>query len=93
MKVAKHLKIQGLVQGVFFRESFKSQAMDLSLTGWIRNRKDGTVEAFVQGESEAIAKIEIWARSGPPKAKVEKVEVSDSLWDSNCTEFSRLPTE
>jgi acylphosphatase len=93
MNIAKHLKIRGLVQGVYYRESFKAEAIHLQLTGWIRNRKDGSVEAFVQGNLLALDKIEAWARQGPPRAKVESIEVKEASWDSSCISFTRLPTE
>ena len=69
------LVIHGRVQGVFFRDSMKSEAQFLAVTGWVRNRNDGTVEAAVQGESAAVDNSVCWARRGPQRARVEQVEI------------------
>ena len=58
------LAIHGRVQGVFFRDSMRREAL-LGITGWVRNRNDGTVEAAVQGESAAMDAIVGWAHHGP----------------------------
>ena len=71
-----HLIIYGRVQGVFYRDSMRSQAQGLSVAGWVRNRSDGTVEALVQGEAAAVDMIVQWAHRGPPHARVERVEIS-----------------
>ena len=76
MKITRHLNIHGHVQGVFFRESMCLEAQQLGITGWVRNRHDGTVEAIVQGSQEAVGLIVEWAKSGPEQARVEEVEVS-----------------
>jgi acylphosphatase len=70
-----HLTIHGLVQGVFFRDSMRREAGRLAVTGWVRNCLDGTVEAMVQGEPAAVEAIVQWARSGPPHARVEHVDI------------------
>ena len=91
MTVCKHLKILGSVQGVFFRESMAREARRLAVTGWVRNRPDGSVEAMVQGEPEAVAAIIAWAQRGPELAKVSQVVVSDDV--GNFAEFVPLPTQ
>lgn len=78
MKVGKHLQIVGLVQGVYFRESFRQRAEALNITGWVRNRLDGTVEAMIYGEQAEIALLIEWAQRGPSQAKVERVEIKHS---------------
>lgn len=67
------LRITGRVQGVGYREALRSEAARLGLTGWVRNRADGSVEALAQGSSEALAQLLAWARRGPPAARVEEV--------------------
>lgn len=69
-----HLIIHGRVQGVFFRDSMRREAQRLGVTGWVRNRADGAVEAVVQGEPSAVESIVLWAHRGPPSAQVDKVE-------------------
>jgi len=70
-----HLVIHGRVQGVFFRDSMRREAQRLGIAGWVRNRSDGTVESAVQGESADVDAIVRWARRGPDRAQVERVEI------------------
>ncbi len=77
--ITKHLVIRGRVQGVWFRESMRYQADALGVTGWVRNRRDGTVEAMVQGEDDAVQAIIAWAHRGPDAAQVEAVELGDGF--------------
>jgi acylphosphatase len=71
-----HLTIYGRVQGVYFRQSMLREAQQLAISGWVRNRNDGTVEAMVQGEADAVDAIVRWAQHGPERAQVERVEAS-----------------
>ncbi len=71
----RHLMITGRVQGVWYRGSMTQEALLLGVTGWVRNRSDGSVEAMVAGNAEQLAAIMHWARRGPPKAEVEQVAV------------------
>jgi acylphosphatase len=75
--MAKHLRIIGIVQGVGYRASFEAQARALRLSGWVRNRVDGSVEAMVSGDAEALKKIIDWARRGPRAARVDDVSIAD----------------
>ena len=63
------------MQGVFFRDSMRREAQNLSITGGVRNQSDGTVEAAVQGEPTAVDAIVRWARRGPQHAQVERGEI------------------
>ncbi len=74
-KVRAELRIQGLVQGVFYRQSTMETALRLGLTGWARNCSDGSVAAVFEGEKEAVAMAIEWCRQGPPAAQVTEVEV------------------
>jgi len=76
--MARHLRIFGLVQGVGYRASFEVQARALRLCGWVRNRRDGSVEAVVDGEPQAIEKIIVWSRRGPSSARVSEVAVTET---------------
>ena len=91
--MAKHLNITGIVQGVGYRASFEQQARALGLSGWVRNRRDGSVEALVRGDEEALRKIVDWARRGPPAARVRDVsavDVDDGAVPGD--DFDMLPT-
>ncbi len=75
--MAKHLVISGRVQGVGFRYSMAEEAERLHVTGWVRNRRDGTVEAVVEGAADAVDTLVAWARRGPPSALVSEVQVTE----------------
>jgi len=68
--------ITGWVQGVGFRASCQREAVARGLTGWVRNRWDGTVEALFEGPAEAVDDMLAWCRHGPPMAQVTGVEVA-----------------
>ena len=67
------LRVHGRVQGVAFRASMQREARALGLSGWARNRADGTVEACVCGAHADVERLLDWARRGPPMARVERV--------------------
>lgn len=71
-----HIYVSGLVQGVFYRANAKRVAESLSLTGWVRNLRDGRVEIVVEGEEENLAKFVEWCKRGPVGAVVESVDVT-----------------
>ncbi|HYU69503.1 MAG TPA: acylphosphatase [Burkholderiales bacterium] len=75
--MAKHLVISGRVQGVGFRYSMADEAERLGVTGWVRNRRDGTVEAVVDGAADAVDTLVAWARRGPLSARVSEVQVTE----------------
>ncbi len=75
MQEIRHLVITGRVQGVWYRAGMAREAQRLGVTGWVRNRADGSVEAMVAGNAEQVAAIMNWARRGPPAAQVEHVAV------------------
>ena len=72
--ITLHLVIHGRVQGVFFRESMRQQAVQFNITGWAQNRADGTVEAVIQGSADSVSKLLEWAQRGPPLAKVTRID-------------------
>jgi acylphosphatase len=75
--LAKRLRIHGLVQSVGYRESMRREAEKLGISGWVRNRRDGSVEALVCGADEAIAAIIAWTRTGSRFSKVERVLIEE----------------
>ena len=88
--MAKHLTISGRVQGVGYRASMIDEARRVGVTGWVRNRRDGTVEAVVDGDATAVEAIIAWARRGPPGARVADVAVGAA--DGTFGDFDWLPT-
>jgi len=76
--MAKHLKIDGLVQGVGYRDAMCREAERLGVTGWVRNCRDGGVEAVVDGAPRAVDAIVAWAHRGPPAARVSSVTVTET---------------
>ncbi|MBI5787730.1 MAG: acylphosphatase [Candidatus Schekmanbacteria bacterium] len=71
--VRAHLKISGMVQGVFFRDSTRREAQALNVSGWVRNCPDGSVEVIAEGEKTAVDQLVDWCRSGPIYARVDHV--------------------
>ena len=86
----KHLIVSGRVQGVGFRYSMLAEAERLGVTGWVRNRRDGTVEAVVDGRPAAVAAMIEWAKAGPPGARVTAVAVSEA--EGSFAGFDARPT-
>ncbi len=93
MKISKRIRVFGKVQGVFFRESMRQEALRLGVTGWVRNLKDGSVEALVQGEEILVQELLQWAQHGPPHARVERVEVEPASNEPALSQFDRKTTE
>ena len=69
--------VSGRVQGVSFRDATRSQAEQLGLSGWVRNTKDGQVEAVIEGVPETVQQMIEWCKSGPSSADVEDVSVEN----------------
>jgi acylphosphatase len=89
-RLTRRLLIRGRVQGVWFREAMRMQAERLGVTGWVRNRMDGSVEAVVQGSAEAVEAMTRWAQRGPEAAQVKNVEVSSA--EGDYARFDKRPT-
>jgi len=90
--IARRLVAQGRVQGVWFRESMRRKAEALGITGWVRNRMDGSVEALVQGTPDAVDAIVAWARRGPDRANVTRLDV-DEAEPQPIAAFETRPTQ
>ena len=88
---SRRLIVSGRVQGVSYRAWCVAEARRLGLAGWVRNRRDGTVELLIAGDPEAVAAMSVLCRDGPPLARVERVTVEDS--DApGVTGFEQRPT-
>ena len=70
------IEITGHVQGVGFRYAMRAEARRHGVSGWVRNRRDGSVEALLQGEADAVRALVDWARQGPPGARVVEVRAA-----------------
>lgn len=86
-KVRAHAIISGRVQGVFFRMETKRAADGFGVFGWVRNLRDGTVEAVFEGDRDRVDAVLEWCKEGPPHAKVADVDVTR---DDYTGEFERF---
>ena len=84
MKARAHILVSGQVQGVFFRDHTQRWASSLELTGWVKNLRDGRVEALVEGDNESIRDLINKLNQGPSLARVEKIDVN---WEDYKGEF------
>jgi acylphosphatase len=74
--IARRVVVDGHVQGVFFRDACAREARRLGVAGWVKNRGDGRVEAWFEGNAQAVENLLTWCRQGPPHASVAGVEVT-----------------
>lgn len=72
------ITVTGRVQGVGFRYALRAEAERLGTRGWVRNRRDGAVEALVAGDPDAVEGVIAWAHDGPPSARVADVDVLET---------------
>ncbi|NMD04324.1 MAG: acylphosphatase [Deltaproteobacteria bacterium] len=83
-----HVLISGKVQGVFFRAEIQRAAMDLNLTGWVRNLPDGRVETVFEGEDTNVDKMLAWCHHGPPAARVQEVIIDVHTYTGEFRNFN-----
>lgn len=86
-KIRAHIFVSGKVQGVFFRETTQKKAKKLGLSGWVKNLKDGRVEAVFEGDKDKVEKMVKWAKKGPFFAQVKGFEASFELIGEECQSF------
>lgn len=72
-----HVIVHGLVQGVFFRDYTRRQATILGVSGWVRNMRDGSVEAVIEGDADRVAEMVEWLHTGSPHSVVESLDIRD----------------
>lgn len=82
-----HVYISGRVQGVCFRAMTQQTALNLKLTGWVRNMDDGRVEALLEGEDAAVDQMVVWCKTGPPAARVDDIEIIEKPYMGNLRSF------
>jgi acylphosphatase len=93
MALQARLVISGRVQGVGYRDWAIDTGLRLGLTGWVRNRRDGAVEALIVGEEDAVGRMIEACRRGPPAARVDEIDVEPVDLDILPAGFTQLPTE
>jgi acylphosphatase len=91
--VAWKLTIRGRVQGVGYRYAMVDAASALGVAGWVRNRRDGTVEALIQGEAGAVERLASWCRRGPPASRVTAIATLGVPVDDALVGFDQRATE
>lgn len=84
------VRVTGRVQGVGFRAATVRQAHLLGVTGWVRNARDGSVEALIQGEPEQVDRMLSWLHRGPPSARVAEVAHGQSPTERHYDNFQQL---
>jgi acylphosphatase len=92
MALQARLSISGRVQGVGYRDWVMVNGRRLGLTGWVRNRTDGSVEALIVGEEAAVGRMIEACRQGPPLARVDEIDVEPLDLDVLPEGFTLLPT-
>jgi len=85
---AKHIIVEGRVQGVFFRKNAKQKALELNITGWVKNTSYDKVEILAFGNTEDLSKFISWCKQGPPKAIVKNIQVEEIEIKDKPKEFS-----
>ena len=80
--------VHGRVQGVAFRHCTSQRARELKVTGWVRNLPDGAVEGLFEGDDSSVADLVEWCRSGPPAARVDRLEVQKGNYSGEFDEFT-----
>jgi len=89
-KMRVHIFVSGRVQGIFFRENTKKKAEKLAISGWVKNLRDGRLEAVFEGDRENIEKMVNWAKKGPIWAKIDDFSL---VWEDYQGEFKEFSIE
>jgi acylphosphatase len=82
--------VTGKVQGVFFRQALKVMAIKNDVFGWVKNLKDGRVEAVLEGDEEKVSRLVEWSHGGPANARVEDVEIRNEKFIGEFSKFDVL---
>jgi acylphosphatase len=92
MESTKHVKarvrIEGIVQGVFYRYSTQQKAQALGVNGWVRNLRDGSVECLMEGDRDSVEALIQWCKHGPPGARVENITTHWEEYTGDSEGFS-----
>jgi acylphosphatase len=90
--MTRRLEMRGRVQGVGFRYAMQREAQRLGVRGWVRNRRDGSVEALAHGEAQAVERLIEWARRGPPAAHVAELHSAAAAAEDIAAQFELRAT-
>lgn len=90
IRIAVH--IEGRVQGVFFRASAQEKANELGIKGWVKNNRDGSVSAVLEGTEKQVRAMIEWCKKGPDAARVDKVTIDETTDSSTFRSFEIHPT-
>ena len=82
--------VTGKVQGVFFRQALKVMAKKNNIFGWVKNLKDGRVEAVLEGAEEKVSRLVEWSHGGPANARVEDIEIHNEKFSGKFSKFDVL---
>lgn len=85
-----HLFISGRVQGVFFRQALKATAKKNSVYGWVKNLKDGRVEAVIEGDDLNVSYMVEWCHAGPANARVDDLDIINEEYTGEYSKFEVL---
>ncbi|MCL5256647.1 MAG: acylphosphatase [Chloroflexi bacterium] len=85
-----HIWVSGRVQGVFYRDSIRHEAIKHGIKGWVKNLPDGKVEAVLEGQRQALEEVARWAWHGPPTAVVREVKLEWEAYSGQYRNFSVL---
>jgi acylphosphatase len=85
--IRTRLIIEGIVQGVWFRDSTRREAIALGVCGWVKNRPDRKVEVLAEGPEEQVKKLVSWCHHGPPSAQVYQVNEREEKWVGEFDSF------
>ena len=86
-KIRVRLIIEGRVQGVWFRDSTRREAVGLEVSGWVKNRLDGGVEVLAEGPEEGVRRLVAWCHHGPSHARVTEVHETSEEWKGEFDSF------
>lgn len=84
---ATHVIVEGRVQGVWFRDSTRRQALTFNLTGWVRNLPDGSVEAMLYGAEADVSSMLEWLKEGSPQSRVDRLQIKERASSEQLDSF------
>ena len=88
MNVRLTVTVRGRVQGVAFRHCTCQKALELGVTGWVRNLPDNCVEGLFEGDATAVQQLVEWCRNGPPSARVDRLDLRKGEYSGEFDTFS-----